>query len=219
MRLYKSELADAPIPQDVSLTELLLTSARSPSVPESHVIAKDKLEGRALTLGQLRDRAGRLAQGLTTRYRPRDQSRWAIILPNSVTILEAVHAVLWLGGVACPINHQLKAGEIAHAFSISKPEFVIAYSEIIDKVEEAISLARTKYMTAVKEAVVIVAIEQNKPGAQPYPFLSSFLATERLPVHHHPDTRKRLASIHLSSGTTGQFRIPLLICHRIVRTN
>ena len=182
-------------------------------------LRRDKLEGRALTLGQLRDRAGRLAQGLTTRYRPRDQSRWAIILPNSVTILEAVHAVLWLGGVACPINHQLKAGEIAHAFSISKPEFVIAYSEIIDKVEEVISLARAKYVTALKEPVVIMAIEQNKTGTQPYPFLSSFIAAERLPVHHYADTRKRLASIHLSSGTTGQFRMLLLSFRRIVRTD
>src|ERR1700760_2171337 len=125
MRIYKSNDRDVGIPIDLNLTELLHTSARSPPLRVDHVIAQDDVEHRELTIGQLRSNAGRLAAGLVHHYKPEDQSRWAIILPNSVAYLEAVHAVIWLGGVFCPINHQLKAGEIAHALIVSKPKFAI----------------------------------------------------------------------------------------------
>jgi acyl-CoA synthetase (AMP-forming)/AMP-acid ligase II len=202
-RLYKSKLPDVHIPDDLSLTELLLSSARSPPVPETQIIAKDTLEQRTLTLGELRDSAGRLAQGLTGEYRPRDQSRWALVLPNCVTILEAFHAVLWLGGVACPINHQLKAGEIAHALSVSNPQYIIVYSQVVEKVVEAVGIAKSKAGDGFVLPKIITAVDEASSRPHSYPFLRSFLATERLPVVHHRDTRTRLGSIHLSSGTTG----------------
>src|ERR1700761_6538295 len=123
MRTYRSKDPDIDIPTNLSLTELLHSSARS--LPTDQAIAQDDVEHRTLTIGQLRSGAGRLAAGLCNYYNPKDQSRWAIILPNSVAYLEAVHAVLWLGGVFCPINHQLKVGEIAHALAVSKPDFAI----------------------------------------------------------------------------------------------
>lgn len=124
-------------------------------------------------------------------------------MPNSVTILEAFHAVLWVGGVACPINHQLKAGEIAHALSVSKPEFVIAYSQVLEKVSEAVGIAKSKGSPTFIEPKIIIAVEEDDRERQSHPSLSSFLASKRLPVRHHQCTRTRLASIHLSSGTTG----------------
>jgi len=203
MRIYRSDSLDTPIPTNVNLTELLHRSARSPPLPDSHLIAKDDIEKRSLTIGQLRDTAGRLAQGLTWQYRPRDQSRWAIILPNSIAYIEAFHAVLWLGGVGCPINHQLKSAEIGHAFAVTKPDFVIAYSNVVGKVVEAVAIAKQS-QPAWADPQIITAIGQNQDTRYPSLHLD-FLAAERLPIPHHEDTAARLASIHLSSGTTGQW--------------
>jgi 4-coumarate--CoA ligase len=62
MRIYKEK--DIEIPQDLNLTELLHQSAGNIPVPESHLIAKDNLTNRSLTIGELRSRAGRIANGL-----------------------------------------------------------------------------------------------------------------------------------------------------------
>lgn len=199
MRIYRSRDPDVDIPSNLNLTELLHSSARSP-LPSDHVIAQDDLEERTLTLGQLRSTAGRLAAGLTKEFQPRDQSRWAVILPNSVAIVEAVHTVLWLGGAFCPINHQLKAGEIAHAVTVSRPEFIIVYTEVLQKVVEGIELARQK-CPDLKVPRVVTAIG---PPVKGYPNLyADFMAAEPLQLPHYQDTKQRLASIHLSSGTTG----------------
>ncbi|KIX93297.1 uncharacterized protein Z520_10940 [Fonsecaea multimorphosa CBS 102226] len=200
MKTYRSGDPDIAIPEDLNLTELLHGSARSPPLHSDHVIAQDDVEDRTLTIGQLRSNAGRLATGLTRQYSPHDQSRWAIILPNSVAYLEAVHAVLWLGGIFCPINHQLKAGEIAHALTVSKPTFVIVYSRVWDTVKEAINLARGK-CPDLKDPEVLTAIGPPVQGLRH--LHADFMASEQLTVPHYPDTKTRLASIHLSSGTTG----------------
>lgn len=201
MRIYSSKDPDTNIPTDLNLTELLHASARTPALPDDHVIAQDDVEYRTLTIGQLRSNAGRIAAGLAQHYKPQDQSRWAIILPNSAAYLEAVQAVLWMGGVFCPINHQLKAAEIAHALAVSKPGFVIVCSEVVQKVVEAIKLAGSS-ASNFKQPEVLTAIGPPLPGFRN--LHAGFMAPECLEVPHYRDTRKRLASIHLSSGTTGK---------------
>jgi len=126
MAIYKSHM-NVHIPRNQNLTELLHSSARPGSIPKDHVIFEDDLEKRKLTLQDLRQNAGSLANGLSVHYNPPDQSRWAVILPNCITLIEAAHAVLWLGGVFCPINHQLMPSEIAHSLLLSKPKYIIAY--------------------------------------------------------------------------------------------
>jgi acyl-CoA synthetase (AMP-forming)/AMP-acid ligase II len=200
MRIYKT--VDISVPNDLNLTELLHSSARSP-LPSNHLIANDCLTGRSLTIEQLRDRAGRLASGLTDRYAPVDQSRWAVVLPNSVNYVEIFHAVLWLGGVACPINHALKPGEIGHALIVSKPHFILAYGPVLQAVLDGIEIAKAtakkeKFEFAVPHVVTVLA-----SGPTDYPDIEQFLAEKRLAVPHYADTKQRLASIHLSSGTTG----------------
>ncbi|KAK5230553.1 hypothetical protein LTR47_007407 [Exophiala xenobiotica] len=200
MKLYTSKERDIFIPADLNLTELLHSSARSPPLPPSHIVAQDDIEDRTLTLGQLRSVAGRLAAGLKQRLNPSDQSRWAVILPNSVSYIEAVHAILWLGGIWCPINHQLKPGEIANAMTVSKPEFVIVYTPIVDKVIEAIRLAQRNSVEWASPHI-ITAIGSPRGG---HPDLyGNFMASSGLSVPHYENTGQRLASIHLSSGTTG----------------
>ncbi|RWA13935.1 hypothetical protein EKO27_g1219 [Xylaria grammica] len=200
MRIYSS--GEITIPTDQNLTELLHSSAR-PGLPESHLIAKDNLTNRSITIGRLRDRAGRIAQGLQLKLKPTDQARWAIILPNSVEFLELVHAVLWTGGVVCPINHALKASEIGHGLSVVRPDFIVSYGPTVPVVQEAVQIA-SKQLTnqgVLWRKPEIATIISRRSGHQHVP--DDFFASERLPVPHYSDTRTRLASIHLSSGTTG----------------
>lgn len=178
---------------------MLLSSAWKPGIPDSHVIAVDSLEDRTVTIGDLRDRAGRLANGLKQAFAPKDQSRWAVILPTCVTFTEIVHAVLWQDGVFCPINWELQASEIASAFDTIKPDFAIIYAKIVPVVLNAVELAKKKD-PSFKEPTIIAAVGD----ARGYPRLNSFLGSGSLSVPHDADTRRRLASIHLSSGTTGK---------------
>jgi acyl-CoA synthetase (AMP-forming)/AMP-acid ligase II len=129
MRVYSS--GSIEIPKDLNLTELLHTTAY-PNIPESHLIAKDSLTNRSITLGELRQRAGRLARSLQSHFHPEDQARWAIILPNSVDYMEIFHAVLWTGGVGCPINHALKPAEIGHGLVASRPHVIISYGAVVE---------------------------------------------------------------------------------------
>ncbi|KAI0006584.1 acetyl-CoA synthetase-like protein [Xylariaceae sp. FL0662B] len=201
MRIYRSETIK--IPRDQNLTELLHTSAH-PNIPESHLIAKDNLTNRSITIGELRDRAGRIARGLNLNFEPVDQARWAVILPNSVDFLEICHVILWTGGVICPINHALKAAEIGHGLAASRPHFVISYGPIVPVVAEAFSVASDELAEqGVKwDRPQIMTIVSRVPGHRHVP--DDFISSERLLVPHWADTANRLASIHLSSGTTGR---------------
>ncbi|KAL2850303.1 hypothetical protein BJY01DRAFT_261583 [Aspergillus pseudoustus] len=207
------------IPTDQNLTELLHTTARpaltmtnAAQQQQQHVIFEDELQCRSITLTQLRKTAGQLAAGLNAQFRPTDQSRWAVLLPNSVTIVEAFHAVLWLGGVVCPINHQLLPSEIAHALGVSLPGFIIVYAGILNKIEEAIRIlgrSRNKRDYSPKVIIAMAGDNDQSNDVSAYPCLerdfrrSATSNPPPLPVPHYNDTRNRLASIHLSSGTTG----------------
>ncbi|KAI0448872.1 AMP-binding enzyme [Xylaria acuta] len=200
MRIYRS--GEITIPTDLNLTELLHSSAR-PDLPESHLIAKDNLTNRSITIGRLRERAGRIAKGFQLKLGPPDQARWVIILPNSVDFLELVHSILWTGGVACPINYALKASEIGHGLSVARPDFVVSYGPAVPAVQEALEIAsKTLASQGVRwKKPKVITIVSRVSGHLHVP--DDFYAPERLPVPHYPDTRSRLATIHLSSGTTG----------------
>ena len=202
MRIYKEQ--EIYIPKDLNLTELLHRSAGNTLIPESHLIATDNLTNRSLTLGELRNRAGRIANGLKKALQPAAGARWALILPNCVEYIEIFHAILWTGGVGCPINHSLKVSELAHALSVSQPEFVFAYGEIIPNILEGIELARRRLSEKSVQwpAPTIITVIAKIIGYQHAP--DDFMDEEKLPIPHYSRTAGHLASIHLSSGTTGQ---------------
>ncbi|KAF2093801.1 AMP-binding enzyme [Rhizodiscina lignyota] len=199
MRVYKN--GDIDIPRNLNLTELLHTTARS-DLKGDHLISKDSLTGREITLDGLRDRAGRLAAGFKDAFQPVDQSRWALIIPNSVNYVEIFHSVLWLGGVCCPINHVLKPAEIAHAIVVSRPHFVAVYEPVLQSILQAVDLALSRAKAEGLEFTTprIITVLGN---SKDFPDVERYLRQRRLDVPHYEDTKSRLASIHLSSGTTG----------------
>lgn len=214
MKVYTSQ--PISIPRDQNLTELLHTTAWN--LPESHLIAKDSLTNRSITLGELRDRAGRIAKGLKDALRPVDQARWAIVLPNSVEFLEVFHSILWTGGVVCPINYALKASEIGHGLAVSRPHFIVSYGPTVPAITEAIEVA---YESLRAQGVAwrrpeVVTIISRAPGHKHKHIPDDFLAPRRLPVPHYADATARLATIHLSSGTTGHPKGVELTHHNFV---
>ncbi|KAK2043431.1 AMP-binding enzyme [Colletotrichum somersetense] len=200
MKIYTSRPID--IPRDLNLTQLLHTSPAP--LPESQIIAADSLTNRNISLGELRDRAGRIAKGLKDALDPPDQARWAIALPNSVDFLELFHAILWTGGVVCPINHAIKVSEIGHGLAVSRPHFVVSYGPMMAAVRDAVDMAKEmlRAQDTIWERPVMMSIVKPCQGVRHIP--DDFMALTRLPIPHWPDTSMRLASIHLSSGTTGQ---------------
>ncbi|KAI2620467.1 acetyl-CoA synthetase-like protein [Hypoxylon sp. NC1633] len=213
VRIYRSGTIE--IPRDLNLTELLHKSAY-PDLPESHLIAKDSLTNRSITIGELRDRAGRIANGLKTKLTPGGQARWAILVPNSVEFLELFHAILWTGGVVCPVNHALKAAEVGHGLAVSRPHFVISYGTTMPVVTEALEFAKEELCEqgVSWEKPHIITIISRAGGLPHLP--DDFITAERLPIPHWPDTADRLASIHLSSGTTGKSKGVELTHHNFV---
>lgn len=200
--------AQIDIPTTLSLTQLLHTSTTPPLLP-SHLVASDSLTHRSLTLRELRTSAGRLANGFSKTFKPRDQARWAVILPNSCDYVEIVHAVLWTGGVVCPINHAIVAADIAHGLTVTRPDFAVVYGPVVSKVEEAIALT-VKDLQAQgvpwSPPTVISIVERAASNPQQYKHIPDDFAAFREPpsIPQYPDTRQRLATIHLSSGTTGK---------------
>ncbi len=220
MRIYASAPLD--VPRDLNLTELLHTTGRP--LPDSHLVAKDNLSSRSITLGELRDRAGRIAKGLHDRLQPADQARWAIILPSSVDFLEIAHAILWTGGVVAPINWALKDTEIGHGLAVSRPRYVVVYGEILDVVQRAIRVAERELEAAGtpwnegaggggSSRPVVLTIVTPAPGFLHIGTDCVAPAGQRLAIPHYDDTTKRIATIHLSSGTTGQPK-GVLLTHR-----
>jgi acyl-CoA synthetase (AMP-forming)/AMP-acid ligase II len=134
-------------------------------------------------------------------YQTKDQSRWTVILPNYVALIEAAHAILWLGGVFCPVNHQLPVQDFAHALSLTQSEYLIAYGPLVAKVKEAIGLAKRKHH-GFQTPQVLVALAPDYSSS--YRDLYENIRYDKiLPVPHYNNTERRLTSIHLSSGTTG----------------
>ncbi|TQN64724.1 4-coumarate--CoA ligase-like 7 [Colletotrichum shisoi] len=212
MKIYTSQPIE--VPRDLNLTELLHTSVTE--LPESHIIAADSLTNRSITLGELRDRAGRIAKGLKDVLSPPDQARWAVVLPNSVEFLEIFHAILWTGGVVCPVNHALRASEIGHGLAVSRPHFVVAYGPMMTSIREAVSVAREELRGrgVAWESPPMLSMVKPCRGTRSIP--DDFLSSTRLPIPHWTDTSVRLASIHLSSGTTGRPKGVELTHHNFV---
>jgi 4-coumarate--CoA ligase len=219
MKTYASA-THIDIPTTLSLTQLLHTST-TPPLPPSHLVASDSLTHRSLTLHELRTNAGRLARGLAETFAPCDQARWAVILPNSCDYVEVVHAALWTGGVVCPINHAVVAADIAHGLVVTRPDFAVVHGAVVGKVEAAMETAVAELRAQGVEYSpprVLTVVERAAANPSRYTHLPDDFAAvrETLEIPQYEDTRTRLATIHLSSGTTGAPKGVQLTHHNFV---
>lgn len=117
-----------------------------------------------------------------------------------------MHAVLWTGGCVCPINHAIVATDIAHALTVARPDFAVVYGPVTAKVLEAISIAETLLSAQdVRWKVPTMLTIVDRAPSRSYLHIPDDFTSfkEVLDIPKYPDTRRRLATIHLSSGTTG----------------
>src|SRR5262245_31251111 len=75
--------------------------------------------------GELAERVGRLAAGLTERAGLAPGDRVAIAMRNAPEYLEALYGIWWAGLVAVPVNAKLHRKEIAFIVENSGAKFAI----------------------------------------------------------------------------------------------
>jgi 4-coumarate--CoA ligase len=209
MKIYKER--DIDIPRDLNLTELLHQNAGSTPLPESHLIATDSLTNRSITIGELRNRAGRIANGLHKTLKPTEGDRWALILPNCVEYIELFHALLWTGGVGCPINHALKPAEIAHALFVSRPKFIIAYSEALPRIVEGIKIARKQLVSWPEPKILTVVGRVKGYPYIPNDFLDDALPRSISPLERQDNPREFISRTTTSSPTASNSTLTILL--------
>jgi len=203
MRVYKPDRT-TNVPRNLNLTELLHRSAPDRHIPDSHLVCKDNLTNRSITIGELRNRAGQLAHGLKRQLDCSTGDRFALILPNCVEFVELYHAVLWTGAAVAPINHQLTPAEIGHGLAISRPKYILAYRTVLQRIKDGVKIAAdelTKKAGVDRYDPIIITVIKKASDHLHIP--DDFLDDTMLPIPHYKDTSKQLATIHLSSGTTG----------------
>ncbi|EGY20098.1 4-coumarate-CoA ligase [Verticillium dahliae VdLs.17] len=111
-------------------------------------------------------------------------------------------------------NRSATLGELrdraGQGLAVARPHFVIAYGPVVLVVEQALDFVAEML---IKEKGTwtrppVISIVLPAPGLKH--ISSDLIAARRLPTPHFDDTSTRLASIHLSSGTTA----PRLRCTR-----
>ncbi len=85
------------------------------------------IEGaRAVTYGELAERAGRVAAGLLGGERDLAEERIAFFLPGSVDYVTVMHGVWRAGGIAVPLNTGSAIAELEHYLSCARVTRLIA---------------------------------------------------------------------------------------------
>ena len=80
-------------------------------------------EGPSLTYADLNDRVNRLASSLI-RLGLKKGDRIGVLVHNSYQFIELYFAAAKSGGIFCPYNNHLKAGELGDIISYSTPKFL-----------------------------------------------------------------------------------------------
>ncbi|HKA51919.1 MAG TPA: acyl-CoA synthetase [Candidatus Dormibacteraeota bacterium] len=145
--------------------------------------------GRAITFGELAERANRLTHGLRgLGLAPGDVV--AAVLANEPAMLELNLAALQGGIYLVPINNRLTAAEIAYILEDSGARVLVCSPRFAATTQAAI--------TALATPPEGFASGGGAPGFRPYAELSSGMPATR------PEDRTAGAMMHYTSGTTGQ---------------
>ncbi|MGB0099615.1 MAG: AMP-binding protein [Nocardioides sp.] len=162
--------------------------------------------GRGLTWAELEDEVARIATGLGAMGIVGGQ-RVMIALGNRIEFVTSYLGVLRAQAVAVPVNPGSAAGELARMLDDSGSRIVVAGSEALDAVREAVATLE------VAPRVVVVAATP-RTGEHEY---GELLAVPGRPVPPLQDPEK-LAALLYTSGTSGRPRGAMLT-HRALIAN
>jgi crotonobetaine/carnitine-CoA ligase len=179
-------VADPGTPSTVSA----LLEARAEASPDAPFVT---FEGATVTYGEIVERADRVAAGLAAQgIEP--GTKVAVLLPNSLEILETWFACSLMGAVLVPVNTGLLGDGLRYILEHSEAELLVADDSLLDTLERAYPIA-----AGLSRRFLRGDSGGAPTGYEPYAALRS--AGDHGPrAAVAPDT---LASILYTSGTTG----------------
>lgn len=175
------------------------------NVSPEKVVHIDDVAGKSLTYGGLRQQAAQCAWGFKRRIGLKEGHKVMIIAPNSTDYVLLAHSVFWAGSIFVPLTAASTAREIAHAVSITEPEYIISDPGKVDAVESALQ----DFELPLPSKPKLLTIGGRRANLQLFPDdVIDKTAAEPLPPHDvgGKSTKDIPAMIIFSSGTTGKFK-------------
>jgi acyl-CoA synthetase (AMP-forming)/AMP-acid ligase II len=196
--IIRSPYPEVTIPE-VSLPEFVFADAARRADKPALI---DGPSGRAITYGELVERARLVAGGLAARgFQPGEV--FAIYCPNLPEYAVAFYGVLLAGGVNTTINPLYTVEELAVQLNDAGASYLLTIPPFLDKAVEAAG------RSGVREIFVLGEAE----GATPF---AALLHAGRQPPEVSIDPHTDLATLPYSSGTTGLPKGVMLSHHNLV---
>jgi acyl-CoA synthetase (AMP-forming)/AMP-acid ligase II len=197
-RIIRSPYPDVTIP-NISLPDFVFADAARRADKPALI---DGPSGRAITYGQLVDRARLVAGGLAARGFQSGEV-FAIYCPNLPEYAVAFYGVLLAGGTNTTINPLYTVEELTAQLKDADARYLLTIPPFLDKATEA---ARR---SSVREVFVL----GETAGATP---LAALLTAGDQPPEVTIDPHRDLAVLPYSSGTTGLAKGVMLTHHNLV---
>lgn len=168
-----------------------LVGARGEATPDAPFMT---FEDQTVTYAEILARAETTAAGLASLGIERG-AKVAVLLPNSIEIVETWFACALMGAVLVPVNMGLKGEGLGYILEHSDAELVVVDLSMVETLEKALPVSK-----ALSKRLVRGAEQSGLPsGYEPYSVLAESPGTFTR-ANVRPDT---LASILYTSGTTG----------------
>ncbi|WP_433664464.1 AMP-binding protein [Nocardia sp. CA-128927] len=162
--------------------------------------------GRVRPQAEAHQRAGRLAAALAAAgVRPGD--RVAMMIRNDIEFVEVSLAVAVCGANSVPINTHWRVPEVAHVLVDSDARLVIAHTEFIDIVEQAVPQADTPILEIAMPSELLAAAGLDAALAEPtgrHATLEQWLDAHVEPLGRIEGSRDDSTGLIYTSGTTGR---------------
>ncbi len=146
-------------------------------------------DGREVTYGELAGAANRLVHGLREAGVP-PGGGVALVMPNSIEVIELYLAALQAGWYVTPINHHLVGPEIAFIVEDSESDVFVAH----ERFAEACAAAAEETSLPPEQCFAVGEVEGFRPLAE----LSAGQPSSS------PEDRAAGQAMHYTSGTTGR---------------
>ena len=192
------------VPRDLEIPDLLLpeilekTAADYPDNPG--VIFRD----RPISYRQIQARTTSLAAGLA-KLGVQKGERVAIMLPNCPQYIEALYAILKIGGIVVNTNPMYLERELEYQLRDAGAETILALRDFFPRV--VADLARTPLKNIILTDLDDAFAPQIGPGTEPAPGLTEYAGLLQRgsgsPLPSVPGNPEEVAILQYTGGTTG----------------